>query len=239
MKAASAIKLAAIGGLLTYLLFSVNLPAGAASSTAGTSKAAVTINTVLDKMTARFADIKDISGNVDLEQVAADGTVIKAVTSVQACLPNLLRIKFEKPETFAGSIYVIDRKANKVMTYSPITEQVIISSIDQVISERYVPTTVEQLFSLPSPNDYTLTVVGTETKGNTSLVHITAKAKKAGDNQLFHFWINQDQWLVDRMQIFDNGKLLFTISLRDVKLNQNLSEAALKRMPAGAVSVYR
>jgi outer membrane lipoprotein-sorting protein len=145
-----------------------------------------------------------------------------------------------KPETFAGAIYVIDRKTNQVMQYSPITEQVIVSGIDQVISERFVPTTVEQLFSLPSPEDYNLTIVGTETKGNQTLINVSAKPKKNGDNTTFSFWIDQSQWFVQRMKVYgSDGKLLFTINLSDIKTNQNLTEAALKKMPPGAMTIYR
>lgn len=198
------------------------------------------INTVLANVEEKFATVKDISGVVHLEQMSSDGSAVQAQTTVQARLPNLLRLRFSKPEAFADTIYVLDRKENKVMQYSPITEQVIITSIDQVLSERYVPTTVEQLFSLPSPNDYDLVVLGTENNRGQNLVQISARAKADSASPTFQFWIDQGQWLVSRMKIYDaNGQLLFSIDLRDVKLNQNLSETQLKKMPSGAVPVYR
>lgn len=205
-----------------------------------TPKAAPSIATVLANVEQRLSGIQDISGTVDLEQVSGDGSVVQAQTTVQARLPNLMRLSFTKPEAFAGSIYVLDRKENKVMQYSPITEQVIISGIDQVLSERYVPTTVEQLFSLPSPDDYELAVLGTESSGSQDLVCVSARARADKESPIFHFWIDQQQWMVSRMKVFDaQGQLLFTIALRDMRFNRNLTDAQLRKMPPGAVPVYR
>lgn len=201
---------------------------------------APSIATVLHNVEARFANVRDITGIVDLEQFSSDGSVVKAQTTVQATLPNLLRLSFAKPETFAGMLYVLDRKTNQIMQYSPITEQVIVSSIDQALSERFVPTTVEQLFSLPSPDDYDLTVFATQTPDKQPLIGVMAKAKEAPDSPFFHFWIDQATWMVARMQVFEaQGQPLFSIVLRDVKVNQNLAEAQLRKMPYGAITVYR
>ncbi|MGI6609666.1 MAG: LolA family protein [Limnochordia bacterium] len=211
-----------------------------AKSKTASPQDAPSIATVLHNVEARFADVKDIAGIVDLEQFGGDGSAVQAQTTVQATLPNLLRLSFVKPETFAGTLYVLDRKTNQVMQYSPITEQVIVSSIDQALSERFVPTTVEQLFSLPSPEDYDLTVFATETSGKQKLVGISAKAKRDPESPCFHFWIDQATWMVARMHVFDvQGQPLFTIVLRDIKVNQNLAEAQLKKMPFGAITVYR
>ncbi len=194
-----------------------------------------TIDTVLTKVEERFAGMTDLSGIVDLEQYTTDGTVVAAQTTVKALFPGLLRLEFVQPETFAGSIYVIDRDKDQVMQYSPITEQVLISKVDQVISERYVPTTVEQLFSLPSPDDYDLTIIKTEK----NLVNVSARPKNNGDTASYRFWIDQNQWMVQRMQVFDGNTLLFTITLSKIVCNSNLNATVLRKMPAGAIPVYR
>ena len=42
------------------------------------------------------------------------------------------------------------------------------------------------------------------------------------------------------MHVFDaQGQPLFKIQLRDIKINRSLVEAQLKRLPAGAITVYR
>lgn len=203
-------------------------------------KDAPDIDTILASLQDRFADVKDIVGVVDLQQFSADGSIVNGQTRVQACLPNLLRLSFVKPETFAGTLYVLDRKTNQVMQYSPITDQVMVSSIDQVLSERFVPTTVEQLFSLPSTDDYDLAVFDTEKNGKQKLVGVWAQAKEDSQAPFFHFWIDEGSWIIARMHVFDaQGQRLFTMVLRDVETNQNLREAQLRRMPPGAVTVYR
>lgn len=230
-----------IAFLLCVLIIAISMPLLAATRAPATSKAMPTRNApsiaaILHNVENCFSEIKDLTGVVDLEQYSTDGSVVQVQTTVQAVLPSLLRLDFVKPETFAGTFYVLDRNTNQIMQYSPITEQVIVSSIEQTLSERFVPTTVEQLFSLPSPEDYNLSVLSTEQH----LVGVLAKAKNDPASPYFHFWIDQDTWIVSRMHVFEaQGQPLFTIRLRDVKINRSLVEAQLKRLPARAVTVYR
>ena len=231
--------------LVCMLIILLSMPLLAATRAPATSRAmpprnAPSIATILHNVENCFSEIKDITGVVDLEQYSADGSIVQVQTTVQAVLPSLLRLDFVKPETFAGTFYVLDRNTNQIMQYSPITEQVIVSSIEQTLSERFVPTTVEQLFSLPSPDDYDLTVLSTETSGKQNLVGVLAKAKNDAASPYFHFWIDQETWIVSRMHVFDaQGQPLFKIQLRDIKINRSLVEAQLKRLPAGAITVYR
>jgi outer membrane lipoprotein-sorting protein len=226
--------LTAISCLIAVASSSTALAAVPVKPPAGSSNG-ITIDTILAQVEERFEDIYDLSGLVDLKQYTSDGTVVAAQTTVDALLPGLLRLEFVNPETFAGAIYVIDRDKDQVIQYSPITEQAIVSSIDQVIAERFVPTTVEQLFSLPSPDDYDLTLVGTQQ----SLLHVSARPKKADDTFSYHFWIDKEQWMVQRMQVFDAGALLFEIMLSGIVTNSGFSATQLRSMPAGAIMIYR
>jgi outer membrane lipoprotein-sorting protein len=226
--------LVAFSCLIALLISSTSFAAVPIKPPTGSSNG-ITIDTIIAKVEERFTDIADLSGLVDLKQFTSDGAVVAAQTTVKAVLPGLLRLEFVNPETFAGSIYVVDRDKDQVIQYSPITEQAVISSIDQVIAERFVPTTVEQLFSLPSPDDYLLTLEGNQK----NLLQVSARPKQKDDTFSYQFWIDQDQWMVQRMQVFDAGTLLFEITLSNIVVNNRFNASQLRGMPAGAIVIYR
>ncbi len=199
-----------------------------------------TIEAILENIDTAFAQISDISGQVDVEQIYADGSVVQAQVKVDALLSGVLRMTFLKPDTFAGSIFIFNKKSNRAIQYSPLTEQAINQSIDQVLTDRSVFASVDQLFSLPSPDDYELTVLAVETINKVSHVVVSAQSKTDSDSWRYRFWINQQTWLASKLQITDkDNKPVMVISINGIKLNQNLKEATLNKLPAGTQYINR
>jgi len=213
---------------------------GQAFAASATVTTLPSIDSVLASIEKAFTTIKDITGSVDVDQVQVDGSVIKAKAKVEAMMLGMLRMTFLEPETFADSIFVFDKNNNIAIQYSPITEQAIYQRIEQVLTDRSIFRSVDQLFSLPSPTDYDLKVIDSEVRNGVNHLLITAKSKNGSDSMFYQFWINQQTWLVTKLTIADkNGKLTMTITLSNIKTNLNLKETTLKKMPPGTQILNR
>ncbi len=212
--------------LITLLLIlSVLTPVRAATPT---------IDVILANIEAKLATVKDISATLDAEQFSQDGSVTKMRLAVRAKLPDQMRVEFLSPETLAGMLYIFDQKANQATCYTPITEQAIITPIDNLLKAVNMSTSAKDLFGLPPKDTHDLAVV--ETSGN--LVRVSAKPKAGGP--VLHIWVDQQQWLVSRIDVYNaGGRLEIRTTLSGIKLNQGITDAQLRKLPAGTIVVRR
>lgn len=205
---------------------------------APTSLAAQTdLDELVERVNHSLQQIQDISFHVELTR-PLDGMLLSGTAQVAALPPHLFRISYLRPEIYQGTIIVVDQAKDEVQWYLPITEQVVHMSIDRFLAQHALPVQAEQLFQLPSPEDYILRTHEADPAAASMVV--SARSRHDPSEAEFHFRIDLDQYLITGMTMFNSeGVVEIALDATSFRLNQGLTQAQLLRMPAGADRIYR
>lgn len=212
----------------------------AARQPAGSDAAPVQADLTLDRIHAELKEhisrIKDVTARVRFVQISPrDGSKIEGELELAAILPDLARATWIKPEIYAGVFYILDAQANWYIEYVPATGEAHRLPLDQVLAgQSLVQISPDQIFSLPSAEQFHLELAAvTELNG---VRYAVVKATEKASGQVYRVWVDTGRWLVTRMQsVSPSGEIQATAEVLDIRVNQGLEAAALRRLPPGTI----
>ncbi len=231
---------AAFRGRIALLLAALLLLV--ASSTV--AAAAVGVDEIFANSQAVMDKAKTMSLNMAMTQVAPDKSEMKIRATILGDRGlGIYRITMLEPAAMADQVIVIDTKAKKMRMYMPVSNQIIVRSLDEGgagAAPGGMGFDFSRLSQLPSQKDYDikLTSVQKTSSGDVYVLSVTAKKKGAqggistGTQKV---WIRSDDWMVSKVELYDDkGQLQGTILLQDLKLNPKLTKTQLTQLPKDA-----
>jgi len=181
---------------------------------------------ILDKLQKKYDSIHDAS--VAFTQKVEFG-VMKSVQTFSGKFIMKKGNKF-RVETEDQTI-VTDGKS--VWTYTRASNQVMIDTYKED-PKSFSPDKV--LTNIPK--NYTATALGTEKVGEekTSILKLIPKDKKA-NLKWMKIWVDNDEWLMRKLQLLDVSDNLTTYLISDIKLNEGVTDAQVQFVPPDSVEV--
>jgi len=197
---------------------------------------AVSVDTIAAALNARIQDVRDVSATVRFVQVSErDGSRMEGEVHLAAIFPDLVRATWIKPDYLSGVIWIMDSENNMFTQYIPVSGEAARHPLDEALQDQAaLPfATPRDLFTLPPQDRYELRIVEDDLT-NPHLVKIQATSKEAG--QAYYLVVDTDKWLVTQFQTLNaKGVVNFSAEARDIRINQSLQAADLRRLPAGVI----
>lgn len=206
---------------------------------------AITPKELIDKIKSNTKDIKDsyvdIKMSMNITGVSSGSTQTTKLTyrlKIETITnPTIVRITYLEPDTFKGTVMLIDNEKNLLSMYSPITNQVVQSKIEQ-------KQTTTSSIDLTNPTSiftelektYDLTVEEKKIdKKDVYILTATLKQNQKGDFGKGIFYLEKNSLNPIKIELFDTkGQSLGIIELLDIKYNIGLKVASLRSFPKDA-----
>lgn len=220
--------------LAAALLFSAAAASPAAAQTP-------TVDEIVALLQEAYDELDDIQLTVRMKEIhPRDGTVSEGRVDVTARMPDLIRLTYHEPEIWTGMIVVIDYGRDRTHWYQPILNRTYVMSVERFLIESQLPVRPEDLLVAPSPDDFLLEIVGTQTQGGSSLVLLEARLREQPDDGRIVAWVDLDNRMIARLEGYNaSGALQVVVDIDGVKKNVGVSAAELRRTPPGADIVHR
>ncbi len=206
---------------------------------------AITPKELIDKIKSETKDVKDsyvdIKMSMNITGVSSGSTQTTKLTyrfKVETITnPTIVRITYLEPDTFKGTVMLIDNEKNLLSMYSPITNQVVQSKIEQ---KQTTTSTID--FTNPTSifteleKAYDLTVEEKKIdKKDVYILTATLKQNQKGDFGKGIFYLEKNSLSPIKIELFDTkGQSIGIIELLDIKHNIGLKVASLRSFPKDA-----
>lgn len=214
-------------GSITSSLFIVNIAASAA----------FTLDEIANELKYRLESVSDVTAQVTFAQFSEkDGSKNEGMLKLEAIFPDLIRATWNSPEIYSGVFFILDTTKNTYTEYVPAMGEAHRLPLDQVIDQQSViQLAPEQLFSLPSADDYNLKLINSVADLPSGYVIVEA-VEKIERAQVFTMWVDTSRWLITRIEERDkDGRLVRLAEATNIRVNQNLNENTLRLLPPGTV----
>lgn len=212
-----------------------------------TSAFAITPKELLNKITEGTKDVKDSTVDIRMS-VSLTGMSpgsgqsstmkmtyrmkIEAITN-----PSIVRMTYIEPDTFKGTVMLIDSEKKQLSLYSPITNQIVQSKMEGT------KTNVGSI-NISDPNSifqdlektYNLAIEEKKIdKKDMYILTATLKPNQKGDFGKGIFYFEKDTLNPTRIELFDTkGQPMVSIEMLSVKYNTGLKVATLRSFPKDA-----
>jgi len=196
----------------------------------------ITLERIQAELSEHVSRVKDVTAKVSFVQRSPrDGSMIEGELEIAAIFPDLARATWTKPEIYAGVFYILDAQANLYIEYVPATGEAHRLPLDQVLAgQQLIQISADQIFSLPSAEQYFLEL--TSVIQLDGVRYAVVQATEKATSQVFRVWVDTGRWLVTRMQsVTPKGEIQATAEVLDVRVNQGLEAASLRRLPPGTI----
>ncbi|MFS8523437.1 MAG: hypothetical protein FWJ83_01120 [Limnochordales bacterium] len=218
-------------------VFILSLAAGAGVALGQSDEPAwPTIEEIVARAEAELSAIRRVELIVELEQYnATDGSITPGRGKLTAKMPDLFRFDWLQPDMMAGSILMVDRARNEAHQYNPIREEIIVQRWDRLAAQQNLVPDIDRWLALPDPEDYDIEFGGVATVDGTDLYVVLARPK-AAPQQLYEFLVHPETWLVTEFRFYDSpGRLALRGLLKDVRINGDLPESAIRELPPARI----
>jgi len=206
---------------------------------------AITPKEIIDKITDRTKEIKDsyvdIRMSMSVTGMSSGSTQTTKLTyrlKIESITnPTVVRITYLEPDTFKGTVMLIDSEKKLLSTYSPVTNQVVQSKIEQSQSTTSnIDITNPTSIFTDLEKTYDLTVEEKKLdKKDVYVLTATLKQNQKGDFGKGVFYLDKSSLNPLRIELFDTkGQHIGTIDILDIKYNIGLKVASLRSFPKDA-----
>ena len=181
---------------------------------------------IISKLQKKYNSIKDVT--IDFTQNVRFG-----VTKSEQTFSGKLLMKKENKYRIELEQQTIVTDGKSVWTYSKLNGQVFIDTYRND-PKSFSPDKV--LTNLPA--NYTAATLGKEVIGGIEAVIVKLVPKSGKSNiQWMKVWVDDDEWLMKKVQVQDNSDNLTTYSIESFKSNTSLSDALFQFQPPQDVEV--
>lgn len=208
---------------------------------------AITPKDLLNKVNQRVKDIKDsvidIRMSMSLTGMSpgssqSSATKLSYRMKIEAInTPSIVRMTYIEPDTFKGTVMLIDSEKKLLSVYSPMTNQVVQSKIENIQTNTgnidiTNPTSIFQDIE----KKYELSVEEKKVdKKDMYVLTATLKADQKGDFSKGIFYFEKDTLNPVKIELFDpKGQPIATIEMLSIKYNTGLKVATLRSFPKDA-----
>lgn len=206
---------------------------------------ATTPKELIDKINSRTKEVKDsyidIRMSMSVTGVSSGSTQTTKLTyrlKIESITnPTVVRITYLEPDTFKGTVMLVDSEKKLLSMYSPITNQVVQSKIEESKSNTSGmnltdPTSI--FTDLEKTYDLTLEEKKLD-KRDIYVLTATLKQNQKGDFGKGIFYIEKNSLNPVKIELFDTkGQSIGTIDILDIKYNIGLKVATLRSFPKDA-----
>lgn len=229
-------RLATIALLAVGLAALAPVPASLASEGPEAASEGIEIDFVAEMLKERIDEVRDVSAIVTFFNVSArNGSRDEGRVHLAAIFPDLIRVTFIQPEFFSGVFYILDSERNLFTQYAPATGEAQHHRLDETLSQSLpIQITPEQLFTLPPEDLFDLAVVEASTAPGESYALVEALHKESGAR--YQVRVDLERRLVTEIASFHaDGGIAFMAEASAIIVNQGLSAAVLRQLPAGTI----
>lgn len=223
--------------LILNLLLAVSVTAVSAKAHAAE---AYTVDHIVEQLSNRVEQVQDLSATISFVRISArDGSKTEGTIRLEAVFPDVIRATFLRPELWEGALFILDAEQNAFTQYWPTTGQADVFALDETLKEvggprALIPLTPEDLFTLPSPEEFDLEIVEIANHDAREFAVVEATPKVGGDR--YRLWVDTLDWLVTRIEsIGPDGKVKDSADATGIKINESIPKAPLRALPPGSV----
>ncbi|MBC7320062.1 outer membrane lipoprotein-sorting protein, partial [bacterium] len=200
---------------------------------------------IIDKITNRTKEVKDsyidIRMSMSITGMSSGSTQTTKLTyrlKIESITnPVVVRITYLEPDTFKGTVMLVDNEKHLLSMYSPITNQVVQSKIEQ--GKTNIPNMdLTNPTSIFKDLEKTYDLAVEEKKVDKKDVYVltaTLKENQKGDFGRGIFYLEKSSLNPIKIELFDTkGQSIGTIDILDIKYNIGLKVATLRSFPKDA-----
>ncbi len=198
-----------------------------------------TVDHIVEQLNYRVAQVQDLSATISFVRIGArDGSRTEGTVRIEAVFPHVIRATFLGPPLWEGVVFILDAERNTLTQYTPTTGQADVYALDEMLRDlggtrEIIPVRPEDLFTLPSPDEFNLAVVEVKAENGREYAVVDAAAKAGAER--YRLWVDTVDWIVTRIESMgSDGKVKDAADAIEVKINQGISAPPLRTLPPGA-----
>ena len=207
---------------------------------------AITPKELIDKVTSKTKDIKDsvieISMSMSLigassESGQTSSTKLSYRLKIESMVsPQIVRIAYIEPEAFKGTVMVIDSGKKLLSMYSPMTNQVVQSKIENAQNTSSIDLSSLNNIFQELEKTYNLTVEEKKLgKKEVYVLTATLKSNQKGDFGKGIFYLDKEAFEPIKIELYDTkNQPMTSIEILSLKYNTGLKVSNLTSFPKGA-----
>lgn len=194
----------------------------------------LTLEQIIDELAVHLSQVRDVTATLNVSFMRDDSEV-KGELALAAIFPDLIRATWVQPEFYSGMFYILDAEEETYTEYWPAIGEARKLPLYEVLDNQSpIPLTPDQLFSLPSQDEFNLELSQVENGGEVVYALVTAVDKQTGET--FRVWVDTEKWIVTQVEsLSPEGRVELSAKAVDIEINQDLNEAFLRRLPPGTV----
>ncbi len=211
--------------------------ADAPTKPASVDAAELTIEYIAQKLETRIQDVIDITADIAFVQVSPrNGSRSEGELQLKALFPDLVRAAWTSPDFLSGLLWILDVQRDRFTQYQPTTGEARHLPLSDVIADQtLIPITPEQLFTLPSNDQYALEIEQQPPSEADQPVAIV-RAVDTLSGKTFRVWVDLQDWIVTRIESLNaSGRVELSAWVQEIHINQGLTAAELRGLPPGTV----
>lgn len=234
--------------LILCLFFTINLSCIALANPTGTqasnnestsNEATITVAEILGRMKQILQDFQDFSASVEIVQYQKGRAVKTAGQLKVSQKEGLARMDFSEPSALRGQIVIADQKTMEVKMYLPVTDQIMVSSVENVAKEAGLAldfTNLSSLFNFDDLNVQLEEIHSDLIQGK--LVNTYSLHASGYQNQIQKVKLNDLTWIPSEVFIYEDQELLGQMTFKNMVFDQNLERGELEKLPKVKVIRY-
>ncbi|MCX7796793.1 MAG: outer membrane lipoprotein-sorting protein [bacterium] len=206
---------------------------------------ATTPKELIDKINVRTKEIKDsyidIRMSMSVTGMSSGSTQTTKLTyrlKIESITnPTVVRITYLEPDTFKGTVMLVDSEKKLLSMYSPMTNQVVQSKIEESQNDTSsINLTDPTSIFADLEKTYDLTIEEKKIdKKDVYILTATLKQNQKGDFGKGIFYIEKNSLNPVKIELFDTkGQSIGIIDILDIKYNIGLKVATLRSFPKDA-----
>lgn len=196
----------------------------------------LTVDYIAEKLAARVQNVIDLSATVAFTQTSSrNGARSDGEIQLQAIFPGLVRAAWTNPDILRGLLWILDTHNDRFTQYEPSTGEARHHPLSEILADYPpLPLTPEQLFSLPSSEQYELEVAEQSSEGERPYAMVRAVDKKTKSE--YRVWVDITDWMVTRVESLNSGGAVQVSAwVREIHMNLGLSAADIRALPPGTI----
>lgn len=197
----------------------------------------ITVEYIAQKLATRVQDVIDITAQVAFVQNSPrNDSRSEGELQLKALFPDLVRAVWTSPDFLSGLLWILDTQRDRFTQYQPTTGEARHHPLSDVIADQtLIPITPEQLFSLPSNDQYELEIAQQPQSASEPPTAVV-RAVDTISGKEYRVWVNMEDWIITRIESLSaTGRVELSAWVQEIHINQGLSAAELRDLPPGTV----
>lgn len=196
----------------------------------------LTVEYIAENLAARMQSVIDISANVSFTQVSPrNGSRSDGEIQIKAIFPNLVRAVWMSPDLLRGLLWIVDTQNDRFTQYEPTTGEARHHLLSDVVKDvPLLPLSPDQIFSLPSTEQFNLEIAEASLEGDDPFAVVRAVDKRSSSE--YRVRVDLSDWMVLQIEsISPTGTVELSAQVEKVHINMGLTATDIRALPPGTI----